>query len=88
MLLVTSGLTRRWVSSSRKIFRDSGGSEVAAFLAPAHDRIDHACDQLPHGRLALRRVGLTVEIFQNYDVRSGLATRIFGTSMFSWRKIT
>ena len=39
------------------------GNEVAALLAPAHNRIHHAADQLPHRRLALGRIQFAVKIF-------------------------
>ena len=49
-----------------------GRGEVAAFFAPADDRIRDAADQLAHGSFALRRVELAVKIFRGDYVCSSL----------------
>jgi hypothetical protein len=49
-----------------------GIRKVAAFFAPANNRIHHAADQLPHGSFPLRGAGLSVKIFADDDVRRRL----------------
>ena len=46
--------------------------EIAAFLAPTHDGVGDAADQLAHGVFALARARLSVEIFAGDDVGGGL----------------
>jgi hypothetical protein len=46
--------------------------EVAAFHAPADDRVSHAADQLAHRSLALGGVRLAVKIFRRDNVRRRL----------------
>ena len=45
-----------------------GVGEIAAFVAPADDGIDHAANQLPHRGFALVGVGLPVKIFGRHDI--------------------
>jgi len=60
--------------------------EIPALLAPPHNRVHHAADQLPHRAFALARSRFSVEILAGHDVRRRLR-QLFGTSTSSWRKI-
>ena len=56
---------------AERIARRVGG-EVAAFLAPAHNGVHHAADELSHRAFALFRARLAVKIFAGDDVRRRL----------------
>ena len=54
--LIAKGIPRRRIG------------KISALLAPSHDGIYHAPDQLPHRSFALGRPGLAMEIFAGDNV--------------------